>query len=75
MRHLLAVSLLALTGCSYVGLGLMPGDRISLSPSSPGPVTIRVGKPESTPLENPETPKSESESSTAEASDSPGATQ
>ncbi|NOK20738.1 hypothetical protein [Corallococcus carmarthensis] len=81
MRRLLAaVPLFALVGCSYVGVGLTPTSRLGNHPSSPaGPVSIRVGKSGDT-LETPETEKKEEaapakESSTAEASDAPGATQ
>ncbi|MBN8464919.1 hypothetical protein JYJ95_00225 [Corallococcus exiguus] len=73
MRRLIAtVSLLALSGCAYVGIGQTPtGSRFSPQSSGSGPVVIRVGTAEPAPLE---TPKTE-EASTAEASDDPGATQ
>ncbi|RKH59958.1 hypothetical protein [Corallococcus aberystwythensis] len=72
MRRLLAaVPLFVLVGCSYVGVGTTPMTRFGAPSSSPGPVSISVGKSDST-LETPETEK---EASTAEASDSPGATQ
>ncbi|WP_147443070.1 MULTISPECIES: hypothetical protein [unclassified Corallococcus] len=74
MRRLLAaVPLFALAGCSYVGIGPTPTrSRLSTQPTGSGPVVIRVGKPEPAPLE---APKTEEEASTAEASDTPGATQ
>ncbi|MGE6763935.1 hypothetical protein ACQKGO_38355 [Corallococcus interemptor] len=70
LRLLAVVPLLALTGCSYVGIGSTPGTRLG-STSSTQPASIRVGKTESEPLKTPEAEKS----STAEASDDPGTTQ
>ncbi|NOJ95667.1 hypothetical protein HMI51_22375 [Corallococcus coralloides] len=74
MRRLIAaVPLFALEGCSYVGVGATPRSRFSPQPTVSTPVVIRVGTPESETLETPET--EEEKSSTAEASDDPGATQ
>ncbi|NRD46805.1 MULTISPECIES: hypothetical protein [Corallococcus] len=79
MRRLIAaVSLFALVGCAYVGIGPTPTrSRLSTQPTGSGPVVIRVGKTEPEPLKTPETGEStpSKEASTAEASDSPGATQ
>jgi hypothetical protein len=72
MRRLLAVSLFTLTGCAYVGVGATPNTPLTPRASKPGPVSIRVGKSEPEPIKTPESGK---ESPTAEASDSPGATQ
>ncbi|RKG65022.1 hypothetical protein D7V80_24830 [Corallococcus sp. CA054B] len=73
LRLIAAVSLFALTGCSYVGVGATPRSRFSPQPTVSSPVVIQVGKSEPPPLE---APKAEEEkSSTAEASDDPGATQ
>ncbi|RKH66306.1 hypothetical protein D7X96_21915 [Corallococcus interemptor] len=71
MRRLLFVApLFSLVGCSYLGIASPPGTRLG-STSGTQPVSIRVGKTESEPLKTPEA----EESSTAEASDDPGATQ
>ncbi|AFE07389.1 hypothetical protein COCOR_07199 [Corallococcus coralloides DSM 2259] len=74
MRRLIAaVSLFALAGCSYVGVGATPRSRFSPQPTVSSPVVIQVGKSDPEPLEG---PKAEEEKpSTAVATDDPGATQ
>ncbi|WP_223638689.1 hypothetical protein [Corallococcus sp. EGB] len=76
MRRLLAaVPLLALFGCSYVGIGVTPRSRLGTQPAEPvGPVSIRVGKSDST-LAAPETEQTDAPAPAKEATDAPGATQ